>query len=1158
MTTSPSALVGDACRLAALAGYDILDTPAEPGFDDVVHLACQLCDTPVSLVSLVAGERQWFKARQNFPRCETDLDSSVCAHALARPDRVLMIPDLTVDPRTSANPLVTGEPFIRFYAGAPLVTPDEDVLGTLCVIDTVPRPGGLTGRQVDDLTRLARQVMTLLELRRAVALRDVARAEEFQAYRTREALRDTHATLATMDADLAGILGVVVEGAMRAVPAAEGGVVELIDGDELRYTAVRGTLSAEEGMRLRLTGTLAGHVATSRTPTRMVDAGADPHVRRDLLDRLRLRSAVVTPLSRGTTVLGVLKLQSARVDAFTDRDLETVVAFADAATSGFAKAEARRALEARDAYWRGVFEQLVEGMLVGEVVRDDAGRIVDWRYLDVNAAWERMVGVPRAQALGRTLREIIPGVEDEWVHDFGRVVETGVPHGFSRQVGVWARWYEGNVFRLVGDRFAVTFLDITDRVRAEARWDALVRLGDVQRDVDDPVQIAYAAAELLGRTLDASRVGYGRIDHAAETRTVERDWTAPGVDTLVGTLRLRDYGSYVDALKRGERVVIDDVYQDGRTADQAPLLQARDARSFVNAPVVERGRLVATLSVNCSRVREWSEGDLRLIQDFADRTHVAVERARGERAAMDAAEALRELNATLERQVAQRSAELARVWHNAQDLQVVIDADGVFRAVSPSATRLLGWSPEEMVGQDLFAFTHPDSHRDSRDALMQATREALPTHRNRYRHKDGTDRWLEWVTTPEAGLIYCYGRDITLEVEQAQSLLQTEDALRQAQKMEAVGQLTGGVAHDFNNLLTVIKSSTDLLKRPNLADERRARYVAAISDTVDRAAKLTGQLLAFARRQALKPEVFAACDSVRALSDMVGTLTGSRIAVATDLPEHPTYVEVDPSQFDTALVNLAVNARDAMDGEGRITIAVRAVDAVPAMRTHPDRDGTYVAVSLSDTGSGMSADIVQRIFEPFFTTKGVGKGTGLGLSQVFGFAKQSGGDVAVASVVGEGTTFTLYLPRVAAPAPAAAVEVSEALTDGHGTRVLVVEDNVDVGTFTVQSLTDLGHVTTLATDGPAALEELARDATRFDVVFSDVVMPGMDGIELGQEIRRLYHDLPVVLTSGYSHVLAQNGTHGFELLHKPYSVEQLSQVLHKTAVWRRRRRLVVQ
>ena len=425
----------------------------------------------------------------------------------------------------------------------------------------------------------------------------------------------------------------------------------------------------------------------------------------------------------------------------------------------------------------------------------------------------------------------------------------------------------------------------------------------------------------------------------------------------------------------------------------------------------------------------------------------------------------------------------------------------------------------------------------------------------RIRHPDGSIRWV-------------LSRGHTYHDEEGQPVRRTgvgidmskqrelEEQLRQAQKMEAVGQLTGGVAHDFNNLLTVIRSSIDLLKRPNLSDDRRRRYIEAISDTTTRAAKLTGQLLAFARRQALRPEVFDAAESVRGVGDMIITLTGSRIRIETTIPGHSCYVNADASQFDTALVNIAVNARDAMDGEGTLSIEVGTASRIPSLRAHPAIDGDFVTVAIGDTGSGIPPEDLDRIFEPFFTTKGVGQGTGLGLSQVFGFVKQSGGEVEVESKPGRGTTFRIYLPRVAGLKPAAELQGDLGTVDGHGTCVLVVEDNADVGLFAIQTLEELGYRSVLAADAGAALAELSKDAARFDVVFSDVVMPGMSGIELGGEIRRLYADLPVILTSGYSHVLAQNGAHGFELLNKPYSIEQLSRVLTKAAQWRRLKRML--
>jgi two-component system, NtrC family, sensor kinase len=385
--------------------------------------------------------------------------------------------------------------------------------------------------------------------------------------------------------------------------------------------------------------------------------------------------------------------------------------------------------------------------------------------------------------------------------------------------------------------------------------------------------------------------------------------------------------------------------------------------------------------------------------------------------------------------------------------------------------------------------------------------------------------------------------------------MEAEEALKHGQRLEALGQLTGGVAHDFNNLLTVIRASVDMLRRPHLPEERRLRYVDAISDTVSRAAKLTAQLLAFARRQTLKPEVFDVGQSVQTLTEMIGTLTGSPIEIVTRVPDQPCFINADAGQFETALINMAVNARDAMGGAGRLTITVRAVAELHGPAVLPESPLGYVAVSVDDTGVGIPQEQIGRIFEPFFTTKEVGQGTGLGLSQVFGFAKQSGGEVTVASEVGKGSTFTLYLPRVSGQGrPQQAPAEDAAPVDGHGMSVLVVEDNIEVGTFAKDALTELGYATTLVHSAMEALAELTRNAERFDVVFTDVVMPGMTGIDLAQEIRRRHFDLPVVLTSGYSHVLSQNGSFGFELLQKPYSIEQLARVLHKVGRWRRVKR----
>lgn len=523
----------------------------------------------------------------------------------------------------------------------------------------------------------------------------------------------------------------------------------------------------------------------------------------------------------------------------------------------------------------------------------------------------------------------------------------------------------------------------------------------------------------------------------------------------------------------------------------------------------------------------------------------------------NAEEALQALTSKLEEQVGVRTRERDRLWELSQDPFMISDLQGRWLSVNPVWTQLLGWSEEELIGRTSEWMEHPEDRYKTRDEVRDlASGRTTLRFVNRFRTKNDDYRWFSWTAIAADDLLYCVAHDITEERAREETRERLEEQLRQSQKLDAIGQLTGGVAHDFNNLMTVIRSSTELLKRPDLTEERRARYVGAISNTVDRAAKLTGQLLAFARRQALNPEVLSACDSVRSLMAMVDTLIGAQIEIVAELPEQTCFVNVDANQFDTALVNMALNARDAMGGKGRLTIRVEPIDEIPAVRAHLAQPGAFVAISLRDTGSGIPAQQLEQIFEPFFTTKAVGQGTGLGLSQVFGFTKQSGGELRVESELGQGSVFTMYLPRSEAVAHTQKAAEPEPLIDGHGTCVLVVEDNVDVGAFAVQTLGDLGYVTVLAGSAEEALAELVKDADRFDVVFSDVVMPGMNGIELAHEIRRLYHDLPVLLASGYSHVMAQNGTSGFELLQKPYSVEQLSRLLRQVATWQRRKRIL--
>jgi PAS domain S-box-containing protein len=688
----------------------------------------------------------------------------------------------------------------------------------------------------------------------------------------------------------------------------------------------------------------------------------------------------------------------------------------------------------------------------------------------------------------------------------------------------------------------------------------LSELDDAMRGARDAPSAMLAAATLLANRLGACRCAYADVDADNDRFFIRNDYTAPGITSSAGTYSLDLFGPRAAAdMRGGHTLVVRDVAAELASGEGREMFHAIGICAIVCCPLVKDGRLVAMMALHQSHPRDWQSGELALVQTVVDRCWSHVERIGAEARLRESEERLR---------LATEHADIG-FW----DVDPIHD-----QLVWPSRVKaMFGISPDVPVSmQDFYDGLHPND-REATGAAYAAA--ADPTRRAlydvEYRTIGKEDGVLRWVAAKGRGVfegdrcIRLLGTAIdvtarkaiedqlrhlneTLEnrvVVEVAERTKAEDALRQAQKMEAVGQLTGGVAHDFNNLLTIIKSSTDLMRRPNLPEERRRRYVDAISDTVDRAAKLTGQLLAFARRQSLKPEVFEPADRVRAIAEMLRTIVGSRVEITADIRAQDCFVEADVSQFETALVNMAVNARDAMDGEGRLTITVEDLARMPAIRGHAGAFGPFVAVSLADSGMGIPADKLSQIFEPFYTTKEVGKGTGLGLSQVFGFAKQSGGDIAVDSEVGSGARFTLYLPRIERK-PLAEDDRGDrrapSTSNGSGQRVLVVEDNVEVGTFSTQLLSDLGYETTWATNGNEALRILS-EADVFDLVFSDVVMPGMSGVELGLEIRKRHPGLPVVLTSGYSHVLAEEGRHGFELLQKPYAVEDLSRILRSAA-----------
>ncbi len=504
---SPSALAGDPHRLAAFDRYDILDTVPEAGFDDVVEIARAVCEARAALVSFVGDHRQWFKARIGFEPCETGLDSSVCVHAIAVPaGELLVIRDLARDPRTCANPLVTGEPRIRFYAGAPLRTPEGQVLGSLCVLDVRPRPEGLTPVQEATLRALARQVMALLELRRAVRERDAALEQRRQDERRRETLIATQAAISASSGDLDVILDHLIAGAMKAVPAAQGGTIELLDGDTLVYRAAHGMLAPHRGLRIGLEGSLSGLTLTGGQPILVDDAPLDPRGDKTAVAHVGMRAALFVPMRPAGKPVGVLMLQSAEPGAFTPRDLATAQLFAATVPLALAEvgqASALRSVRDSERRHRAIFESAIDYAIV---VLDPEGTITNW-----NEGARRVLGWTADEALG-THVDLFFTPEDRVTG----IAAAEMSAALTKGRGVDERWHlrkDGSRFWANGEMMtlrdddsgaAIGFVKIL-RDRTEQR-DAGKRLEDSERALREqqrqlravldtiPVGIAFAVA----------------------------------------------------------------------------------------------------------------------------------------------------------------------------------------------------------------------------------------------------------------------------------------------------------------------------------------------------------------------------------------------------------------------------------------------------------------------------------------------------------------------------------------------------------------------------------------------------------------------------------------------------------------------------------------
>ena len=537
----------------------------------------------------------------------------------------------------------------------------------------------------------------------------------------------------------------------------------------------------------------------------------------------------------------------------------------------------------------------------------------------------------------------------------------------------------------------------------------------------------------------------------------------------------------------------------------------------------------------------------------------ALKEARTSAERHQAERALRELNATLEARVAERTRERDRIWQVSQDLLAVAGTDGYLKAVNPAWTELLGHHAARLLATPLAEFIHPDD-LDAAAEVTALLAEGRATRRfeDRLRCADGSYRWISWTAVPEGDVFYAVGRDITVEKEKADEVAEAnrqllvhmeereraEATLRQMQRLEAVGQLTSGVAHDFNNLLTVVLGNIGFLER-GAGDPKQIRRLGMMRQAAERGAKLTAQLLAFSRRQQLDPKPIRLNEIVAGMGDLLRSSIGGTVRLETVLKPTLWPALVDPTQLELVILNLAINARDAMAVGGSLTIETSNVKVHEApSRPEEPAPGEYVVVCVSDTGTGMPDDVLEKAFEPFFTTKEVGKGSGLGLAQVFGFTKQSGGGVRIVTKLGEGTTVKVYLPRAAGDVSVVETSPAVANVGSRGELILLVDDDSAVREVTSALLQDLGYGVVEAGSGEAALDLLTGELDP-DLLLLDFAMPGMNGAEVARQVRLTRPRLPILFLTGYADTAAFASVGEENIVLKPFRDDELAMRLRQ-------------
>jgi PAS domain S-box-containing protein len=1060
MKDAPSS--SESKRLAALRQYGILDTLAEQSFDDLALLAAQICETPAALISLVDEKRQWFKARVGISIRETPREYSFCAHAI-RQRAVFTVRNAAEDERFSSNPFVTAEPRLCFYAGAPLMTADGEAIGTICVVDSVPRE--LSPGQLEALQALSRQAMKQLELRLTLRELEKTVAERERAERSLRAseerfdlvVRGSAAgiwdwNVVTQEvyysARYNGLLGHDANGSYSHVLESFDKALHPEDRDRA-WQAVAAHLEKRVPYNVEYRmGTKSGEYRWFNAngqavwdgagkPVRMVGSITDISERKQTENALRESNEKFQQMAANITDVFWIRSPDMREVHYVSPAFEQI--WGRPAESVYANPQT----------WADF------------ILPEDRARV-----LDVFAALTR-----DAPSLDVEYRILRPDGQIRWV----------------RVRGFQVRDATGKLIRHTG---IVTDITEQRRVEEELRKSEEQYRGVFASVTDGLIIFEQDGTIVEGNPAICRMLGYTRDEFVR---------LKPGVFIHPDSLPL--FRSFLETVREAQPF-----HCEGQTIRKDGTIM----------PVEVRG----TLFHYHGRPHL-----LAVVQDTTERRQ--------------AEEALRK-----------SEAEFRVTFEHAGIGMALVDPDGRPLKSNRTLQQLLGYSQEELQGMAFREFTHPDDAA----ADLALYRETLAGKREHYQIEK---RYLrKGGEVVHARLTVSVVRDPTGQAQYAIGMVEDitekkklETQFLRAQRMESIGTLAGGIAHDLNNVLAPILMSCDLL-RPEARDEESRKLLGMIKGSAERGAELVKQVLSFARgvegrRAAVQPK-YLICELVNIAREIFPKSIVIRSHVSKDL----WMLSGDTTQLHQVLLNLCVNARDAMPAGGELTIAAENVRLETGLgdMDQEAKPGPHIVIKVSDTGTGISPEIRERIFDPFFTTKEAGKGTGLGLSTSLGIVKSHGGFIHVQSVPGKGSTFEVWLPAKTAGEPSS-LQVEEAqIVRGRGELVLVVDDEASVRAITRQILEANGYSVLTAVNGTEAAAVYSQRKDEIKVILTDMMMPVMDGYALLSALLKMNPAARVIATSGLSNTeqltkVASAGAKHF--VPKPCSAERLLRSLYE-------------